>query len=235
VIGVQRDGGFSEWVCVPFDHAIPAGNTTALDALALTEPLAVAMHAVNVAQIADAETPIVIIGDGTLGLLIAQILKRQGHQNLSLFGHHSERLEIARKMGVHTRQTQPESGPSSSEMAGYAFQVAGSSAAIRLGVEMLAGNGQMICLGYLDATRDSVDPFTINRLIRNEITLRGSFGSSRAEFEGVLCQMAEGHFDLTPLIGAKVSLDDIVERGFDALLGEPRPVGKVLVQPGTLE
>jgi threonine dehydrogenase-like Zn-dependent dehydrogenase len=232
VIGVHRDGGFAEWVTVPFDHVVRVGDNVSLATAALTEPLAVALHAINVAQIPRLDTSIKIIGDGTIGLLIAHVLKQTGY-SVHLIGHHLERLALAQKMGATVTRVVEQTKHSTGESAEYVFQVAGSRQAIELGIEMLTGNGQMVCLGYLDSTSDGLDPISFNSLIRNEKCLRGSFGSSYAEFESALRGLATGQYDLSPLIGDRITLDAITTRGFDALLGNQKPMGKVLVQVGT--
>jgi (R,R)-butanediol dehydrogenase / meso-butanediol dehydrogenase / diacetyl reductase len=76
------------------------------------------------------------------------------------------------------------------------------------------------------------DPF--NSLIRNEKSIRGSFGSSYAEFQSALRGLDSGDYDISPLIGARISLAAIVERGFEELLREHKPAGKILVQPGQI-
>ena len=231
VIGVHRDGGFAEWVNVPFDHVARVGERVALDAAALTEPLAVAIHAVNVAQITDVEKPVMIIGDGTLGLLIAHVLRRRGHHVICLEGRHAERLDLARRMGASfTRDTYQEDSLPGKSM-GLVFQVAGSQAAIHQGLELLSVGGQMISLGYLHSMGEGLGLTPFNGLIRNENAIRGSFGSSFAEFAGALRGLNAGDYDVAPLISARIPLDTIDARGFEELMQEPRPTGKILVRP----
>jgi (R,R)-butanediol dehydrogenase/meso-butanediol dehydrogenase/diacetyl reductase len=234
VIGVHRDGGFAEYVTVPFDHVIPLGERVSLETAALTEPLAVALHSVNVAQIPSVETPVMIIGDGTLGLLIAHILKQRAHQEVCLVGRHTERLALARKMGASVIRDMREVDSLTVRSMKFIFQVAGSQVAVEKGLELLSGNGQMICLGYLHSISDGLGPSAFNDLIRNQKCMRGSFGSSYAEFESALGGLNSGDYDVSPLIGARISLDMIIERGFEELLREPKPAGKVLVRPGQI-
>lgn len=231
VIGVHRDGGFAEWVTIPFDHIVRIGENVSLDAAALTEPLAVALHAVNVAQIPEAEIPVTIIGDGTLGLLIAHVLKQQGHQEICLIGRHVEQLELARKMGASVTRQMNDANSFAPGSMKFIFQVAGSQSAIEQGLELLAVNGQLICLGYLHSASEGFGPVPFNSLIRNEKSMRGSFGSSYAEFASALHGLNLGEYDVSPLIGNKIPLSAIVERGFEALLQENKTAGKILVRP----
>jgi len=177
----------------------------------------------------------VIIGDGPIGLLIAQVLKQRGHQEVRLVGRHAERLELARKMGADVAEDIREIRSPADGWVECVFQVAGSPTAIGKGLELLSGNGQMICLGYLHSMSEGLGPAAFNDLIRSEKRIRGSFGSSHAEFKSALGGLNSGEYDVSPLIGARISLDMLVERGFERLLQEPRPAGKILVRPGQIQ
>ncbi len=232
VIGVHRDGGLAEWVTVPADHLVPLGERVTLQAAALTEPLAVALHAVNIAQIPDVELPVTIIGDGTLGLLITLVLKHRGQREIRLIGRHPGRLELGRRMGAVLR-ADGEGRDWSAAPVRYVFQVAGASAALEQGLELLSVTGHMICLGYLDSMSAGIGPIPFNGLIRNQKCIRGSFGSSLAEFARAVRGLDSGEYDVTPLLDTIVSLDRIAE-AFDVLLQDPRPAGKILVAPGPI-
>lgn len=234
VIGVHRDGGFAEYVTVPFDHVVRVRENVSLDTAALTEPLAVAIHAVNIAQIPNFKIPITIIGDGVLGILIAHVLRQRGHQEICLIGRHAERLELARRIGASTTWEMRQTDSFAPGSVEFIFQVAGSQSAIEKGFELLTINGQMICLGYLHSTSDGIGPVPFNSLIRNEKSMRGSFGSSYAEFESALRGLDSGDYDVSPLIDNKIPLGAIIERGFEVLLQETKPAGKILVQPGQI-
>ena len=73
----KRDGAFAEWVVVPslILERMPEG--LGFEEAAFTEPLAVALHAVNLVKVKKGERALVV-GSGLIGLLVIQALKRAG-------------------------------------------------------------------------------------------------------------------------------------------------------------
>lgn len=73
----KRDGAFAEWVVVPARilEGVPEG--LGFEEAAFTEPLAVALHAVNLVKVKPGERALVV-GSGLIGLLVIQALKRAG-------------------------------------------------------------------------------------------------------------------------------------------------------------
>jgi threonine dehydrogenase-like Zn-dependent dehydrogenase len=71
----------------------------------------------------------------------------------------------------------------------------------------------------------------IYQLIRREHTLRGACGYTLGELQHAVQLLNQATLDVTPLIGAIVSLDNIVKQGFERLVGKEKAPGKILVQP----
>jgi threonine dehydrogenase-like Zn-dependent dehydrogenase len=102
VLGIRgHDGALSEYVCLPVGnlHFVPEGisDRTAV----FVEPLAAACQIVDQIHVRPTDR-VVILGDGKLGLLVAQVLALTGCE-LTVVGRHSEKLDILAARGLHTR------------------------------------------------------------------------------------------------------------------------------------
>jgi threonine dehydrogenase-like Zn-dependent dehydrogenase len=186
------------------------------------------VHAVAKAGITERRARITVIGDGTLGLLVCHILELLGCHNVRIIGRHPSRLALARKFGA-TSFLSGEIDPA--EKSKVVFQAAGSVLALETGLQLLSTNGHMVCLGYVDPTKSGMDPTIINRLIRENQRLSGSFGYSRDSFLEACQGLMAGRFQIAPLISGTISLANTRKNGFDAFVRSTRWAGKLLVSP----
>jgi alcohol dehydrogenase len=100
---VNQPGAFSEFFTLPERnlHVLPEGMP--LERAVFTEPLAAACEILDQVNIPRGET-IAVLGDGKLGLLVAQVLNAHGYP-VRQFGRHREKLRIAAAAGVMTELT----------------------------------------------------------------------------------------------------------------------------------
>src|SRR5882724_8105083 len=97
---VKHPGAFQEFFTLPEGnlHVLPDSIPT--EVAVFTEPLAAACEILDQVRI-PCSAQVAVLGDGKLGLLIAQSLHAFGYA-IHLFGRHAEKLRIAEKAGVHT-------------------------------------------------------------------------------------------------------------------------------------
>src|SRR5262249_13930028 len=130
-----------------------------------TEPIAAACEILDQSAIPRGES-VAVLGDGKLGLLIAQVLQASGlrvHQ----FGRHAEKLRIARKAGVTTevaRGTLPQA----------AYRYVGSATVSRQGLQQAVGMTQPRGTVFMKSTVHGSVSMDAAPIIVNEITLVGS-------------------------------------------------------------
>lgn len=98
-IGVQRDGGFAEYVLVPAGQAakLPAG----LNPLhgAFCEPVSCCLHAIDIARIPKGGS-VLIMGGGVIGLLMVQLCRLAGASTVALATRQAPRRELALELGA---------------------------------------------------------------------------------------------------------------------------------------
>ena len=231
LLGLHRDGGFAESVAVPFDHVVRIPTTLSLEHAALAEPLAVALRSVNLSKAVPAADSLCVMGDGPIGLLTARLLVQQGHADVTLVGRHEQRMQIAGLLGIERCLTTEEARARTGEQFNILFQTAGTQEALAMGFGLLARGGTMITGAYLHGDDPGLHGDLYFQMIRREKTLKGSCGYTYDELGEAVRLLAEDRIDAEAIISATIPLADIVERGFEALVGKEKAPGKILVQP----
>jgi (R,R)-butanediol dehydrogenase / meso-butanediol dehydrogenase / diacetyl reductase len=231
-LGTGRAGGFGEQVVVDARmlFRLPEGLSDR-DA-ALTEPLAVAIRAVNVADV-PLDAPVVVLGTGTIGLLVALVLRSRGYEHFVMVSRNPARGAQAAKLGLPVVSLDAFSeavaeGFSAVEGLGVApacvFECAGTPSAAALAVAALAPVGRMILVGL------SLEPLELAAplIVLKEISIRGVIAYQRSEFQAAIDLLASGAIPVDALVTATIGLDE-VEASFQALTTPGNQHLKVLI------
>jgi L-iditol 2-dehydrogenase len=98
-IGVMRNGGFAEYVVAPADYLakLPADLNPLYGAFC--EPVSCCVHAIDVARIRKGDS-VTIIGSGVIGLLMVELVKREGAGRIVLSTRQAARRNLARELGA---------------------------------------------------------------------------------------------------------------------------------------
>jgi alcohol dehydrogenase len=204
-------GAFREFLTLPEVnlHVVPQNITNQIAVFA--EPLAAACEILDQATF-PRSAEIAVLGDGKLGLLVAQVLQAAGHRVLQ-FGRHPNKLAIAAKAGVSTeipRKNLP--------VAAYDWVVeaTGSPDGLRQAVGMARPRGTV----FLKSTVHGNVALDTAPVIVNEITL---VGSRCGRFEPALNFLAAG----------KIHVSEMISDEFP--LSEARRAFKTATRQGTLK
>jgi threonine dehydrogenase-like Zn-dependent dehydrogenase len=195
VLGIVRHpGAFCEFLTLPETnlHVIPDSITD--EAAVFAEPLAAACEIMDQVQI-PCGTPIAVLGDGKLGLLVAQVLQVNGYR-VHQFGRHPEKLKIAANAGV-TTEVRGENLPEAEYR--WVVDATGSAAGLHAAIRMVEPRGTVI----LKSTVHGVIPLDTAPVIVNEITL---IGSRCGRFEPALELLQLGAIDVCSMISDRVPL-----------------------------
>ena len=163
------------------------------------EPLAAACEILDQVQI-PAGSAVAVLGDGKLGLLVAQVLQANGLQ-VHQFGRHPEKLRIARKQGV-TTEIVPDAMPEAEYE--WVVDATGSREGLQTAVRMTQPRGTVI----LKSTVHGLVPLDTAPVIVDEITL---VGSRCGRFEPALALLAAGSVDVASMISATYPLSRAVD------------------------
>lgn len=236
VIGVscadyRRHGAFAEYVVIPQHILVPLPEGLSFEEAAFGEPVAVALHAVKIAQPAPDSTA-VVVGAGLIGLLVVQALRRAGCSRILAVDLDPARLELARSLGAdHALASgRPETLDEIRRWAGgdgadLAMEVVGISPTIQLAVRSVRKGGRVGAVGNLKAVVD----FPLQEVVTREISVLGSCASS-GEYAEALQAVADGSIRVRPLISALAPLAD-GQHWFDRLHRGDAGLLKVLLQP----
>ena len=163
VLGIVRHpGAFREFLTLPERNLFVVPDSIPTEVAVFTEPLAAACEILDQVQI-PCGTPIAVLGDGKLGLLVAQVLQANGYR-VHQFGRHPEKLKIAARAGV-TTEIRGEHLPEAEYQ--WVVDATGSQAGLHAAIRMVEPRGTII----LKSTVHGEIPLDTAPVIVNEITL----------------------------------------------------------------
>jgi alcohol dehydrogenase len=216
VLGIAgHPGAFREFLTLPEAnlHVVPdsISNETAV----FVEPLAAACEILDQVNMPDG-AKVAVLGDGKLGLLIAQVLNARGKE-VHLYGRHKSKMRIAQRTGV---QTITVKGKSPSNTYEWVVEATGSADGFRQAIQMARSRGTI----FLKSTVHGTAQFDMAPIVVNELTL---IGSRCGRFEPALALLRSRKVDVTDMISEIMPLAE-AKRAF-ARAAEPG-VLKVLLQ-----
>jgi len=217
-------GGYAERMLLSAPLLLPIPNGLDLKHAALTEPMAVGLHAVNKSNIAPGEKALVI-GCGPIGIAIIAALRARGVETIAAADFSPKRRELASAMGAHRTLDAAQGSPFDSVKPAVVFEAVGVPGIID-DVLLRARPGTRLVVAGVCMQPDTVHPFFA---IAKEINVQFVLAYTPDEFGDSLRALAEGEIDVTPLITGEVGLDG-VGQAFDDL-ADPERHCKILVTP----
>jgi L-iditol 2-dehydrogenase len=230
-LGMAMDGAYAELVVVPEALAVSIPDSVSFTAGALVEPLAVALHAVR-ATLAGSPERILIVGAGTIGLLVLLALRAEGARRVVVTDRSAHHLDAASRAGadttvlVSTDDPMPAILEATDGGADVAVDAVGIAAAVRQALVAVRPGGRVVCIGNSDPTVE----LPLQDLVSREVAIEGSYGFT-TEFEGAIDLIAAGRLDPVPLVEHVAPLAD-GERLFQELASGRLDALKVLLEPG---
>lgn len=193
LIGIQRPGAFAEYVNVPVGSLHELTPQTSFRAGALAEPLANGVHTIRLGvEGPDPVQSAVVLGAGTIGLLIAQAAALFEIPRVSVVEPREERRSLARELGADEVFGSLDEARRS--LAGDGSEVdlvvdaVGAGETRRGAVELVRPGGRVVLIGLHHNETDL--PF--HSFIRDQISLRGTFAYTPEDFELAIRWLSEG-------------------------------------------
>ena len=219
-LGSRSDGAFAEYVVAPAANLIPVPQGVTLEEASMTEPAAVALHALHRAQTAPVGKVVAIFGAGPIGLMAAQWARIMGAAEVFLFDIVAEKLELARCLSFDNVFDSATEEPievvnarTDDKGAHICIEAAGVPATYRNALGSVRRGGSVVLLGN-PAADVTLPAALISQLMRREISIFGTWNSDYSaagnddDWRTVLQAMASGVLTLMPLITHKVPLAD---------------------------
>lgn len=227
-VGLTSNGAFAKFVVVEdyMVHKIPDSMT--FEQAAIVEPAAVAAYAIQQSGMKMGDT-VFIIGAGPIGLLTVQVALATGASQIFVSDLSESRLKKAKEIGAtHTFNAKDEGIPDKiREITNNGVDVfidaAGVQNSFDTGIKSLRNGGTAILVALFGkkVTHDALD-----QTLR-ELTIIGT-AAYRNIFPQVIALISSGRLPVEKLVTSVISLDEVVEKGFEALLNDPSEV-KILV------
>lgn len=218
VLGIlNRDGAFAEYVRLPAVnlHVVPSSIDD--DSATFIEPLAAAYQVLKQVNF-DGRKWVTVLGDGRLGLLVAQVL-READCKVRVIGRHPSKMALCEKWSIRAR---PLADIAPRHDQDVVVDCTGSAAGFELALEMVRPRGTVV----LKTTAAAGKPLNLAPVVIDEINI---VGSRCGPFREAIRGLAEKRIDVTSLIHRRMKL----EQGVEAMDLAGRPgVLKVILSVG---
>ena len=230
-VGVDRDGGFAEYVAVPATNVWRHRHPVPPDVAAIFDPFGNAVHSALSFKVLGED--VLITGAGPIGIMSAAVVKHAGARNVVITDLSPERLALAESMGVVTRAVDVRSTELRDVMAelgmveGFdvGLEMSGAAPALRSMISSMAHGGHIALLGLPAATID----LDWDRVIHSMLTIKGIFGREMFETWYAMSVLVDAGLDISPVITDRFHFTEW-EKAFEtAAAGHG---GKVVIQWG---
>jgi threonine dehydrogenase-like Zn-dependent dehydrogenase len=190
-----RDGALAEYLTLPIRYLHPVPDSLSDEAAVFTEPLAAACEILQQVHVRPTDR-VVVLGDGKLGLLCAQVLALTGC-DLTAVGHHQEKLDILARRGISTALGEEAIEGKADLVVEATGRPAGYAAARRL----VRPRGTVVLKSTYHGPLDA----DLTMAVVDEVTL---VGSRCGPFGPALRLLERGLVDVAPLIQARYPLSE---------------------------
>lgn len=222
-LGTTADGAFAERVRVRADECYVIPDHVDLETAALAEPLACAVHGLDLLPRRMADHYLVY-GAGTMGLLVAALSRHAGASSVSVIDSDEDRLATADAMGFSVA-TRADELPRSTSAWQVVIDCTGATAAIEDAMTRVRRGGTYLQFGV--TSMDAEVPVSPFRLFRDEISIIGSRAIFRS-FGRAVDLLAAGVVDTSRLVSHRFGLEQMHE-ALD--LARSGAHGKIVVRP----
>jgi L-iditol 2-dehydrogenase len=210
------NGAYAELLVVPEQiarvnlHPIP--RTLPSEIAALVEPLACALHVLDLVDMQD--QTVAVLGPGPMGMLLCACVKDSAARTVTVAGGSDERRTLATKFG---------GSPGDPDGADVVIEATGSAEGWRDAVQAVRRGGTVVFFGGVHG-EVSLDAHALHY---DELTLKGAFHHTPRTVRAALAFLASGAYPWQELLTHEVSLDELP--GFFA--APPPGCLKAIVRP----
>jgi threonine dehydrogenase-like Zn-dependent dehydrogenase len=195
-LGIQgRDGAFADFLTLPVENLFVVPDSISNDQAVFIEPLAAACEIPQLVSIKPTDR-VVVIGDGKLGVLCAQILVLSGCA-VTLLGRHSDHDTWLTQMGIRTT-SHPADIPRGADLI---VEATGSPEGLSTAMQLIRPRGTLV----LKSTYHGNVPVNMADFVIQEISL---IGSRCGPFPPAIRLLEAGYIRVDPLIHAHYPLTD---------------------------
>jgi threonine dehydrogenase-like Zn-dependent dehydrogenase len=200
VLGIlEHNGAFADYVRLPSEnlHALP--DTIDDDQAIFVEPLAAAFQVLKQIKL-DGRKWVTVLGDGRLGLLVAQVLQTAGVP-VRVIGKHASKLSLCEKWGIRSRLLDDIVPRHDQDVV---IDCTGAAEGFELALQIVRPRGTLV----LKSTFAANKPLNLAPVVIDEVTI---VGSRCGPFKEAIRALAQKQVDVVSLIHRRMKLEQGVE------------------------
>jgi threonine 3-dehydrogenase len=215
-VGVNRNGAFAEYLCIPQTNVWACDPNIPLDVLSCFDPLGNATHTALSFDVLGED--VLITGAGPIGIMAVAIARHAAARHIVVTDVNPYRLELAKKMGATlavdvSKSTIADAQKQLGMKEGFdvGMEMSGNPAAFREMLKNMCHGGKIAMLGILPPTEIDWDTVVFNML-----TIKGIYGREMYETWYKMTVMIQSGLDIGPVITHRYHYTDFA-KGFEAM------------------
>ena len=228
-IGTTVNGGFAEYCAVPVRQIYKLADTTTFAEGAMAEPLACCLHGIDLCELAPGDN-VVVIGGGTIGLLMLQLARLCGAARVMLVEPVQSKRETGKKLGADicidptSEDVQMVLQKAGIHHVRCVIECVGKIQTLQQAIE-IAGKKSIVMMFGLTKPDDklSIQPYEI---FKKEIVLKSSFINPYA-MERAVSLINQRCIDVNSVLAEDIAVEELGEVLGDS---EKRSQGKIIVR-----
>ncbi|WP_437921213.1 zinc-binding alcohol dehydrogenase family protein [Sphingobacterium sp. LRF_L2] len=228
-LGVQRNGGMSEFLLLPYDKVIP-GDDFSEQELALVEPMSVGFHAVDRAVVSDTDI-VVVIGCGMIGVGAIVRAANRGAKVIAV-DVSDAKLELAKSLGafetVNSSRENLEKRIlelTQEKGADVVIEAVGRKETYIASIEIASFTARVVFIGY---AKEPI-PFDTQFFVKKELDIKGSRNALPKDFQAVMRYLRKKTCPIDQLI-TSVYTPEKAHEALDYWGKNPGDVFRILVK-----
>lgn len=216
-VGVNRDGAFAEYLCIPAMNAWHCAPNIPEELFSIFDPFGNATHtALSYDMLGE---DVLITGAGPIGIMAAAVAKHAGARYVVITDVNPYRLELAKKMGVtravdvrteNLKDVQKSLGMTEGFDVG--LEMSGNSQAFESMLENMITGGNIALLGILQPQTQ----INWDIVVFNQLNIRGIYGRKMFETWYKMTVMIQGGLDISGIITHRFPVEKF-EEGFELM------------------
>ncbi|MFB0565844.1 MAG: alcohol dehydrogenase catalytic domain-containing protein [Candidatus Aminicenantaceae bacterium] len=216
VLGISgKHGAFAEFLTLPLANLYPLPSNISDSTAVFIEPLAASLEIFEQVKIEQNDS-VLVLGDGKLGLLIAQVMKLKTN-NVSCLGKYERKLEILKEKGIKTYSSRRETGG----MFDVLVEATGNERGLQEALSWIKPKGKIV----LKSTFKGFARVDISKIVVDEIQL---IGSRCGPFQKAIDVLSKELIEVDRMIDGDFPL----EKAQEALVMAQKPgIMKILISP----
>ncbi len=227
----KMEGAYADFVAVPQHIVYRIPENVSFTQAAMCEPIAVALHAINLTPILPGDTA-VVVGCGMIGLFLIQLLRIKGLRQIIAIDIDPEKLKLALSLGArHAFNPAMDNcdikvrSLTDGRGADIGFEVAGLPQSIETAMACIRKGATLTLVGNLTPRVE----IPLQTVVSQQLRLQGSCAIN-GEYPEVLQLLSEDKIDTAALLSAEAPLSEGAE-WFDRLYKKEKGLIKVVLIP----